>query len=186
VRIPGLLNRAASSGDLSELATLTLDYQRAFNEGVDWASGLWLSVSCSEDGHRISEGEMRAESDGTVFGDYRIRAHVAACQRWPKGELPPGYNEQVRSDKPVLIFSGLYDPVTPPRNGAAVANHLPNSLHVIPAEGHGPTNNVCSSQVIAEFYELGTTEGLDVSCLEAVELPPWELPRRKIPLFSKD
>lgn len=44
VRIPGLVRRAAESGDLEELAEEVLAYQLDFDEGVNWFSGMWLSV----------------------------------------------------------------------------------------------------------------------------------------------
>ena len=57
---------------------------------------------------------------------------------WPRGEIPADFLEPVRSNAPVLIFSGNLDPVTPPSDGEDVARYLPNSRHIIiPEGGHG-------------------------------------------------
>jgi pimeloyl-ACP methyl ester carboxylesterase len=175
VRIPAILQRAADSGSLGELARLEIDYQRAFQEGINWFTGMWMSITCTEDIPLITDAEVEAETAGTLFGDYRVRTHREACALWPRGEVPAGFSDPVLSEAPVLITSGDFDPVTPPAAGEAAAKHLPNSLHVISQEGHGNTDPRCYFRVLAAFIDRGTTAGLDVSCLEAVKLPAWDL-----------
>jgi pimeloyl-ACP methyl ester carboxylesterase len=173
VRIPGILDRAARTGDLSELASSIMQYERGFIEGVDWFTGMWLSVTCSEDVPLITDADVARETGGTVFGDYRVRTHREACTHWPRGALPQGYSEMVVSDAPVLIMSGEMDPVTPPQGGVDAVRHLANGLHVVVRQGHSPTSMACPQRVLSEFVERGSTEGLDISCLEAVDLPRW-------------
>lgn len=173
VRIPGILDRAARSGDLAELAQLIIQYERAFTEGVDWFTGMWLSVTCSEDIPLITDADVVRETGGTVFGDYRVRTHREACRHWPRGALPEGFWEPVVSEAPVLIVSGEMDPVTPARGGAEAAQSLPNGRHVVARQGHGSTDLACSTRVVTAFFERGSAAGLDVSCLEAVTLPRW-------------
>jgi pimeloyl-ACP methyl ester carboxylesterase len=177
VRIPAILQRAAESGSLSELARLELDYQRGFQEGVNWFTGMWLSVTCTEDIPFITDADVETETAGTIFGDYRVRTHREACMLWPQGVLPEGFSDPVRSAAPVLITSGDLDPVTPPAAAATAAEHLPNSRHIIVRQGHGQTDMGCYLQVLSDFFEHGTTVAVDVSCLEAVDLPAWDLGR---------
>jgi pimeloyl-ACP methyl ester carboxylesterase len=127
VRIPAILQRAADSGSLGELARLEIDYQRAFQEGINWFTGMWMSITCTEDIPLITDAEVEAETAGTLFGDYRVRTHREACALWPRGEVPAGFSDPVLSEAPVLITSGDFDPVTPPAAGEAAAKHLPNS-----------------------------------------------------------
>jgi pimeloyl-ACP methyl ester carboxylesterase len=177
VRIPAILQRAAESGSLSELARLELDYQRGFQEGLNWFTGMWLSVTCTEDIPLITDVDIEAETAGTIFGDYRVRTHRAACELWPEGVVPEGFSDPVRSEAPVLITSGDLDPVTPPVAGATAAEHLPNSRHIVVRQGHGQTDMGCYLRVLTDFFESGTTVAVDVSCLEAVDLPAWDLGR---------
>jgi pimeloyl-ACP methyl ester carboxylesterase len=173
VRIPGILDRAANTGDLGELASLIIQYERGFTEGVDWFTGMWLSVTCSEDVPFITNADVARETSGTVFGDYRVRTHREACRHWPRGALPDGYSEMVVSDAPVLIMSGEMDPVTPPQGGVDAVRHLSNGLHVVVRQGHSPTSMACPQRVLSEFVERGSTEGIDLGCLQAVDLPRW-------------
>jgi pimeloyl-ACP methyl ester carboxylesterase len=98
-----------------------------------------------------------------------------ACGTWPRGEIPTDFLEPVRSDAPVLIFSGNMDPVTPPKYGEEVAVHLPNSRHVIiPEAGHGVdglTDPDCIDRIAIEFLDKGDAKNLDVSCVERMAPP---------------
>lgn len=173
VRIPGLLHRAANRGDLAEITQSVLRYQSGFREGVDWFSGMWLSVTCTEDAPLIERAEVERLASPTVFRDYRVRRHLEACAAWPRGELPPGFDQHVRSQVPVLILSGELDPATPASSGAEAAAFLPKSRHVVARQGHGPTDPACLGSVTTDFIEQGDVHELDVSCLERVELPDW-------------
>jgi len=78
----------------------------------------------------------------------------------------------VQSDHPVLLLSGLLDPVTPPRWAETVAQSLTNARAVIvPGMGHGTMAAGCVPDLMAEFIEQGSAEGLDVTCVEEIERP---------------
>ncbi len=175
VRIPRMVRDAVASGDLEELAESVLDYQLGFRDGVDWFAGMWMSVTCSEDVHLIDDDEVAEATRGTVFGDYRVRTHRAACERWPRAELPAGFYEHVRSEAPFLLIAGELDPVTPSWATREAADHLPNGLYIEVREGHSSTDSKCAWGVVTAFVEAGSADGLGVRCLEAVELPPWDL-----------
>ena len=96
---------------------------------------------------------------------------------WPRGEIPTDFLEPVRSNAPVLIFSGNMDPVTPPEYGEEVAKYLPNSRHVIiPEAGHGVdgmTDPGCIDRIAIEFLDRGDAKNLDVSCIRGMKPPPF-------------
>ena len=87
-------------------------------------------------------------------------------------EVERDYAEPVRSDVPVLILTGEWDPVTPPSNGDAIAKTLKNSLHIVVphgAHGLGGLENIdCILRLTAEFVERGTTKGLDTACVKTI------------------
>ena len=130
-------------------------------------------MTCTEDIPWVTDEDVLRATEDTFLGDYRIQTMREACKIWPRGEVPEGFHDMVRSDAPTLVISGDLDPVTPSWSGDEAAAHLPNSLHIVVRQGHGPTDNDCAMDVDTAFVELGTVEGLDVSCLEAVDLPPW-------------
>ncbi len=177
VAVPSLLAKAAA-GDFTALAQRALEWGR-YSQAA-FATGMALSVTCSEDVPFITEEDVARQTAGTFLGDYRVRRQRAACAAWPRGELPAAYGERVRSDAPVLIFAGGIDPVTPPKTAADVARHLPGARIVrMSNQGHGPSGEDamrCMSEAIWGFLEAASAEQVDAACLERVELPPFVLP----------
>jgi pimeloyl-ACP methyl ester carboxylesterase len=140
------------------------------------ADGMYLSVTCAEDVPFINPEEAAKLTAGNPFGNYRVFQQTRACGMWPRGEIPTDFREPVRSNAPVLIFSGNMDPVTPPKYGEEVARHLPNSRHVIiPQAAHGVdglTDPDCIDRIAIEFLDKDA-KNLDVSCVEHMAPPPF-------------
>jgi pimeloyl-ACP methyl ester carboxylesterase len=171
-RIPLIVHRAAQ-GDFAAFL------QQAIGPSIpDFvADGMYLSVTCAEDVPFINQEEAAKLTAGNPFGNYRVFQQTRACGMWPRGEIPTDFLEPVRSNAPVLIFSGNMDPVTPPKYGEEVAKHLPNSRHVIvPEAGHGVdglTDPGCIDRIAIEFLDKGDAKNLDVSCVERMAPPPF-------------
>ena len=171
-RIPSIIHHAAQ-GDFAPFL------QQAIAPSIpDFiADGLYLSVTCAEDVPFIKPEEAAKLTENSPFGNYRVFQQTRACGLWPRGEIPTDFLEPVRSNAPVLIFSGNMDPVTPPKYGAEVARHLPNSRHVIiPEGGHGPfglTDPGCIDRIAIEFLDKGDAKNLDVSCVDQMARPPF-------------
>ncbi|PYI61878.1 MAG: alpha/beta hydrolase, partial [Verrucomicrobia bacterium] len=153
-RIPLIVHRAAQ-GDFAPFL------QQAIAPSIpDFvADGMYLSVTCAEDVPFINQEEAAKLTAGNPFGNYRVFQQTRACGMWPRGEIPSDFLEPVRSNAPVLIFSGNMDPVTPPKYGEQVARYLPNSKHVvIPQAGHGVdglTDPGCIDRIAIEFLDKG-------------------------------
>lgn len=141
------------------------------------ADGMYLSVTCSEDVPFIDQAEAAKLNATNPFGNYRVFQQTRACGLWPRGKIPPEYLEPTSSDVPVLIFSGNLDPVTPPQRGEEIAQHLPNSRHVIIAEaGHGIeglSEGSCLDRIIIDFMDKGSVKDLDTSCVTRMSPPPF-------------
>jgi pimeloyl-ACP methyl ester carboxylesterase len=92
---------------------------------------------------------------------------------WPRGRRPPDFNEPVRSDRPVLLLSGEFDPVTPPRYGEQVLGHLPNGRHLVArGQGHNVMVAGCAPRLMARFFASADAKGLDAGCLERLDYTP--------------
>ena len=168
-RIP-LTIHSAAHGNFVPLAEAAIRYrQRIVATG---ANGMYLSVTCAEDLPWIKPGEAERNGVDTFLGDYRARQQRAACEIWPRAEIPKNYAEPTKSKVNALILTGQWDPVTPPAYGDSAAKHLPNSLHlVIPQAGHGfggLTGGDCIQNLVADFIDRGTTNGLDMSCVKTI------------------
>lgn len=141
------------------------------------ADGMYLSVTCAEDVPFIDQAEAAKLNENNPFANYRVFQQTRACGLWPRGKIPANYLEPVKSEVPVLIFSGNLDPVTPPQRGAEVAKYLPNSRHVvIPEGGHGAdglSDIGCVDRIIIDFMDKGSVKDLDTSCVEHMSPPPF-------------
>ncbi|HEU5056958.1 MAG TPA: alpha/beta fold hydrolase, partial [Kofleriaceae bacterium] len=169
-RLPWLLHEAA----LGRFAPIVVASGRTAGPDLA-ANGLLLSVSCPEDTLHIAAAELGA-ADQTVFGAYRVRQQLAACEAWGLPAVPRG--GFVDSDAPVLLLAGGMDHVTPVRAAEEVAAHLPRSrVVVVPALGHFPeglSGMECYERVIHGFLVAGDAADLDLQCLQAMQPPPFQ------------
>jgi len=134
--------------------------------------GMMLSVVCAEDLPRITPGMREDAAKGTFLGDSLVAMMANACESWPVGELPEGYNDPVVSDAPVLVLSGALDPATPPRWGDQALRGLPNGVHAIaPGAGHNVSPLGCAPKKMTEFIKAGSAADLDLSCIGDIKRP---------------
>ncbi len=182
--IAALVRAALYSAELSTLIPLVVDrayggdYAPLAALGDPWedisskmSQGMFYSVVCSEDVPFIEEGD-RATLSSSFFGPEATDMMQQICASWPRGDLPADYHAPVATEHPTLVLSGDLDPVTPPRWGASVAEHLPNARHiVVPGVGHGATPNGCVPKLIAQFIDEGSADALDAECVESLDRP---------------
>lgn len=170
-RVIPLIIEQAWQGNYRPVMALAGQYAEA-----DINQGMFLSVICSEDYSRLTPQQL-AEEGGY---DYRVRSALftefilEACEIWPKRDVPADYFEPVSVDRPVLIFSGEADPITPPVWGEQVAATLPDAMHMVLAGfGHGTLFTGCTAGIMTDFIERGSFEGLDVDCVEQFRRRPF-------------
>jgi pimeloyl-ACP methyl ester carboxylesterase len=169
-RVPLFLHLAAE-GNFLPLAQSALFYRQ--NLVATGSNGMYLSVTCAEDLPYVKALEAKQLGAKTFLGSYRYDQQNAACELWPRAAVDAQYAEPVRSDKPVLILTGEWDPVTPPSQGDAVAKALPNSLHIVVNDGaHGFGGLIgidCIDRLMTQFVERGSVKDLDTSCTKNIK-----------------
>ncbi|HKE57747.1 MAG TPA: alpha/beta hydrolase, partial [Pyrinomonadaceae bacterium] len=80
----------------------------------------------------------------------------------------------VKSDAPTLLISGALDPVTPPWLAKTVVQTLSRGrLIVIPNATHNSYE--CVENLVADFIDKGTAEGLDTACVDQIKRPPFTI-----------
>src|SRR5215217_5270820 len=168
-RVPLVIHLAAG-GNFAPLAQTALRY-RMLLVGSG-SNGMYLSVTCAEDLPWIKAGEGERLAVNTFLGDYRLRQQREACALWPRAEIERDYAAPIRSDVPVLILTGEWDPVTPPSNGERVGKTLTNSLHIVVPHGahgfDGLEGIDCIDHIAMEFIERGTSKGIDTTCVKSI------------------
>lgn len=138
------------------------------------AEGLYLCITCTEDVPFITKAAADSLTKDTFMGDYRIVQQQTACANWAKGEVPDGFLEPLTSTIPTLIFSGNYDPVTPPSMAEEIIKTLSNGYLIsIPEMSHtfdGLTNPECFDKICFDFFNDPSRKP-DSECTKQM-LPP--------------
>jgi len=160
--LPGLIRRAAATGDLSEFA------QRYWNRRVSLdatlALGQHLSVLCSEDVPFVDDQEIAPATSGTFLGRYLVDEYRRACGVWPRGSIGGDARALVSARVPALLVSGFFDPVTPPEFADRTARALPLSRTIVaPGSAHGSAQ-ACPRAAVLHVLERGTLDGAPEVC----------------------
>ena len=131
---------------------------------------------CTEDVPFFDRAVVDPDEE-TFLGPVLARNTAEACESWPRGEVSDEYHDYIASDTPVLLVSGDVDPVTPPVYAERAAQYLPNGLHVvIPNTGHMPTAPGCVADLLQQFIEEGSVDGLEIACVQDVRRPDFVIP----------
>jgi pimeloyl-ACP methyl ester carboxylesterase len=133
--------------------------------------GMQLSVICAEDAAELKADPADADS---LLGVDMITTFAAQCEAWPHGTRPADFRAPLAGNVPVLILSGEFDPVTPPRYGEEVLGTLPNGRHlVVRGQGHNVLPVGCLPKLFASFVDKADAKSLDAKCLDTV---PYAVP----------
>ena len=89
---------------------------------------------------------------------------------------PPAAAEPVPSDKPVLMLSGRFDPITPPQFATQAAQHLPNATLVVRDGAHHGiwVGDDCIDSIVNGFLS-DPNQAPDTSCAEQPQPTAWIL-----------
>ena len=166
--LPQLIHEA-SQGRYEDLMALSQMLTTQIQDSM--ATGMQFSVVCTEDAASMV---TRAEDADTVLGNRMVEAMAAMCQAWPKGDKPADFNTPLKGDLPVLVLTGEFDPVTPPRYGEQIANTgLPNARWLnLKGQGHNVIGAGCMPKLFAQFIEKADAKALDAKCLDKLAYVP--------------
>jgi len=148
--------------------------------GAGIGTGMRLSVWCAEESSFNDWGKVQAEThkypeiDGLSPAVY----DRTICKIWGVSKVPDIEDEAVKSDIPVLLISGEYDELTPPRWAKAMQKNLENSFHLIfKGWKHGPTTNwgnPCAMEAANEFFNHPNTRPIP-ECFETITAPEFKI-----------
>jgi hypothetical protein len=170
--------RDGKTGIAAALASLTV-----FDQSI--AHGMYYSVLCAEDSD-VNPEDANAPGLRPETAKYQVRdvrAFQEACKRFNVEPLPDSVDEPVRSDLPVLLMSGRFDPITPPSNASEAAKTLPNSYDLVfPNSGHGAMNSSdCSMRIAADFLNKPGARP-DTTCIQSLDAGAFTGPDDLIPV----
>jgi pimeloyl-ACP methyl ester carboxylesterase len=167
--IPALprLIYAARDGDYTLLSRLIALF--VFDRTV--STGMYFSVICAEDAD-VSLADLQLDGLRPSIADTGrrdVEAILVFCQDWNVDSLGPEIDAPVSSDIPILLLSGIFDPITPPAFAEEAAVTLAQSYnYTFPQSGHSAAlSGPCSKQIIRDFLDNPTVEP-DTSCIASL------------------
>ena len=176
VNIPFEINKLLN-GDLSAVKE---ELSSLFQEpGNGAGKGMRLSVWCAEEYPFNSQATIQDET--TKYPEVRGLSPVVfsqeVCDIWRVKSVPAIENQAVQSDIPVLLISGEYDEVTPPKWAEAMRSNLANSQHLIfKGWKHTPTtywSNPCGMEAANDFFNDPNAESRP-ACFETITGPEFK------------
>jgi pimeloyl-ACP methyl ester carboxylesterase len=171
--LPVLITEA-HAGNYTPLANQARTLLRNLPESLSFPMS--SSVVCTEDLPYVTN-EASAGLGATYLGTAIVEGLRSVCARWPAGVIDEDFKTPVRSDKPVLVLSGEFDPITPPAYGERViADGLTNAAHLVGSgQGHGLIAIGCVPRLMRSFLAAAAPRELDATCLEAEPPTPFFL-----------
>lgn len=168
--------------------TLLQAFQPILTFDRTFASGMYYSVTCAEDANFTIDDLALDGVDPHIAGvqTRETAALLSLCQKWGVPQLGAQANAPVSSVIPTLLFSGEFDPITPPPYAQAAAQTIkPSYPLVFPAYGHGSeTSGDCPNQIIVEFITDPRTAP-NAQCIASVAQVPFVTPAKYL-LSSND
>ncbi|MBC7455471.1 MAG: alpha/beta fold hydrolase [Massilia sp.] len=168
-RLPFLIHRAAQGRWEPFVArrNVAADFSA---EGSN-ALLLYLAVICAEDMPRL-DAALRADDASALTAPMLARL-PALCRAMKVASVPFAAPSMIAA--PVLMLSGVLDPVTPPRRAVAAGLHMARAQHLVVANaGHGISQLGCAPRLLREFLDNPTLP-VQAGCLKEIPVPAFQL-----------
>jgi len=127
-----------------------------------FTDGMFYAFACHEEISFSDEATVAAALPPDPFGqtdrfDLATNTGTSAfrtCEAFENGQAPAASNQAVRTDLPVLLMAGRYDPVTPVAWAEVAAQTLANAqLVVAEHHAHGVSPGECGMSVVRQFLD---------------------------------
>lgn len=132
------------------------------------SEGMYYSVLCAEDADFTLDDVNITDVPASIAESqlYDIEGLLDVCGQWDVERFGPVIDAPVESDIPTLLFSGVFDPVTPSHFADAAAESLTQSyVYTFPYVGHGAAfTGPCANDILEAFLDDPTVEP-DSTCL---------------------
>ncbi len=176
--LPSLISRAEQN-DNQALMTLAETKLEVSN----FAWGMRYSVWCVEEMPFQNRSLIKNQITTSYpkLGGFGIQSNFPAiCDIWKVKSASRIENEPVKSNIPVLVLAGEYDPDTPATWGKLAAQTLPNSrFFELPGMSHVPTfGSNCAQELATAFFD-NPQSSLDSQCVKKMPALKFELITKK-------
>jgi pimeloyl-ACP methyl ester carboxylesterase len=152
------------TGNAAMAGALQADFLSALDK---ISTGMQDSVQCSEELPFSKLDDLNATL--AQYPEYKALASKGIynlCKAWVAPTTNTNENQPVTSDIPTLIFSGEFDPITPPAWGQETGKTLSKSFFFqLPHAGHGASiSQDCPRSMMLAFFDDPTKQP-DSACI---------------------
>ena len=170
--LPPMLHEATANDNFAPMARATISVTSTMNEQL--SPGMHNAVTCTEDIPFFEDDKtLQKKNADSYMGVEFLNNFRAACSVWPRGVMDEDFKQPLESDLPVLLFSGEYDPITPPEYAEEILKGLSNAKHlVLKGYGHSVSIEGCAPYIVETFVNNAGVEGLNTSCLDRLNEAP--------------
>lgn len=127
--------------------------------------GAYYCITCNEviPYNSLPEFYADAKKQNDIYeGLLFYKSDFTVCEKWTENLSKDDTNVSLnfeQFDKPVLIFAGEFDPITPSYNGELTAKKFKNSTLIkMLAYGHCPSISEEGSKIVSEFIKNPKTQ----------------------------
>jgi pimeloyl-ACP methyl ester carboxylesterase len=171
VQIPFIIHSLATTEDWGAVIK---SYQAQYgSSGGGEDEGILLMATvifCSEPAWGIEPDQVERFSPGSYYTDAVVewaQNEQKLCAALPKPDPSLIYAPGKPAPLSALMFNSLIDPQNPPSNMDLALKEFTKSRVVVePTEGHDTSASSCRWDIVAQYIEQGSVDGLDISCME--------------------
>lgn len=159
-----------NQGNEDALSNLVAAFSGAL--GLDY--GTYYCTTCYEAINKNSLIEYQEDSKK----EKRLRGGLSfyksdydVCNKWnlKSNSTLDSINFNNGIEKPLLLFSGGFDPITPVRNAEFIDESLKNSIHInFPYQGHGTSFSNTGKKILNDFISKNTIDPKDYNLNEPI------------------
>jgi pimeloyl-ACP methyl ester carboxylesterase len=153
------------------LALLAVEYSLLIDDSVHEAT--YFAATCADQVPFDSAPPPNMDAFAAAVVDDGI---TDVCDLLSVAASPPVAAEAVSSDRPVLMLSGRFDPITPPEHATTAAQHLSNATLVVRDGAHHGiwVGDDCIDNIVDDFLS-DPHQTPDTSCADQPQPIAWDL-----------
>ena len=170
VQIPYMIHTLATTEDWGPIVE---SYQAQYGSSSGGDDELLLMphvIFCFEPAWGVEPDQVERFSPGSYYTGAVLewaKNEQKLCAALPKPDSSLIYGPGQPAPLSALMFNSLLDPQNPPSNMDLALKEFTNSRVVVePTEGHDTSPSRCRWDIVAQYIEQGSVNGLDTSCMD--------------------
>jgi hypothetical protein len=165
-QLPSAIHEFATHEDWTPILKSTSG-QSSSNNGLEPL--MFYMIGCFEPAAGYQPEEIVRLNPDSMFRDWMVKIAQNTekiCATLPKPDPSLIYGPGKPVPLSALMLNSLLDPVFPPSYmDLALKEFTQSRVITEPTEGHEPSGSMCRWDIIAQYIQQGSVDGLDVSCM---------------------